>query len=99
MIDPICAARHDDRSFGAEWTTRSDRNGGRSGLRNRQSRLHLAAVDQNGFERFGNAVASNALGAVACHQPDHQPARDRNQNGEPPEMISRRRDKRVLTRP
>ena len=88
------AAGHDDRPFGAERTTRSDRDRRRKRFQNRQPRLHFASVDQNGFERFGNSVASNALGAVARHQPDHEAARYGNQHREPAEMVSRRRHKR-----
>ena len=43
-------------------------------LQNRQPRLHFAAVDQNGFERFRNAVSANAFRAVARHESDDQAA-------------------------
>ena len=89
---PDRAARHDDRAFGAERPARSDRDRRRKRLQNRQPRLHFAAVDQDRFERFRNAVPANALGAVSRHEADDQAAGDGDQHREPAEMVSRRRN-------
>ena len=89
---PDRAARHDDRAFGAERAARPDRDRRRDRLQHRQPRLHLAAVDQNRFERFRNAVTANAFRAVARHEADDQAAAYRNQHREPAQVVSGRRD-------
>ena len=68
------AARHDDRTFSAERSARTDRDGARKRLQNRHLRFHFAAVDQDRFDRLRNAVAANPLRAVARHQSDDQRA-------------------------
>ena len=68
------AAGHDDRPFGAERPARADRDRGRQRLEQRDLRLDAAAVDQDRFDRFGNAVAADALRAVARHHADDQRA-------------------------
>ena len=42
--------------------------------------LNPAAVDQNRFDRFGNAMAANALRSIARHQPDDECADHRDSN-------------------
>ena len=42
------------------------------GFQDRQFRLHFAAVDENGFDRFGNTVTADALRSVSRHQTDDQ---------------------------
>ena len=64
------AARHNNWPFRAEWPSRSDGDCRGERLQNREPRLHLASVDQNGFERFGNTMAPDTFGAVAGHQAD-----------------------------
>ena len=93
MTDPMRAARHDDRAFGAERTARPDRDRRRNRLQHRQPRLYFAAVDQDGFQRLRNAVAANPLGAVVRHQSDHQSAGHRDQHRQPAQVVSRRRNK------
>ncbi len=38
-------------------------------------------------------MPSNTFRPVACHQPDHKPARYRDQQREPAQLVSRRRHK------
>ena len=63
-------------------------------LQNRHLRLHAAAVDQNGFDGFGNAVAADALRAIARHQADDQRADDRHEHRRAAEVIAGGRDQR-----
>ena len=64
------AAGHDDRPLGAERASRADRDRRGERLQHGQLRFHSAAVDQDRFDRLGNAVAADALGAVTRHHPD-----------------------------
>ena len=75
------AAGHDDGAFGSEWSSRSDGDGGGQRLQNRHLRLHAASVDQNGFDRFRDAMPSNAVRTESRHQPDDQRAAHRNEYG------------------
>ncbi len=59
------AAGHDDRPLGAERPTRTDRDRGRDRLQQRDARLDAAAPQQDRLQRFGNAVAADALRPVA----------------------------------
>ena len=49
-----------------------------------------AAVDQNGFDRFGNAVPADSFGSVARHQSDDQRPSHRHQDRPPAQRISSR---------
>ena len=64
------AAGHDDGAFGAERSAGADGDGAGERLEDRHLGFHLAAVDQDGFDGFGNAVAADALRAVARHESD-----------------------------
>src|SRR5262249_3730686 len=55
------AARHDDRAFRAEWSAGTNRNCRGKRLENCDLRLDFAAIDENCFDCFGNAVAANAF--------------------------------------
>ena len=88
------AAGHDDRSFGAERPARADGDGAGERLEYGDLRLHLAAVDQNGFDGFRNAVAADAFRAIARHQADDQRPRDGNQHLPKPQVVARGRDQR-----
>ena len=81
---------HDDGAFGAERSTRTDRNCRRNRLQNRQLRLDTAAVEQNRFDRFGYSVTANALRSVSRHQADDEAAQDRYCNNEDPKMMADR---------
>jgi hypothetical protein len=87
-----CAARHDDRALGAERAARSDRDGARQRLEQRDARLHAAALDEDGLDGLRDAVAADAIGAVAGHQPDDDPAGDGHEHRSPPEVARRGRD-------
>src|SRR5262249_15363908 len=52
----------------------------------------LAAVDENRFDCFWNAMAANALGTVARHETDDESAHNWNQNREIAQVVAGRRD-------
>ena len=81
------SARHDDRSFGAERTTGSDRDRRRKRLQHRELWLDAAAVDQNRFDRFRDAVAANAVGSIPRHQPDDDAPYDGDDDHEATEHV------------
>jgi hypothetical protein len=85
-------AGHDNGTFRAEGSARTDRDGGGKRLQNRQARLYPAAVDQDGFKGLRDAVTADALGAIARHKANHQRTRHGYEQGPPPEMITGRRD-------
>jgi len=72
----------------------SDRNRGGHRLEQGHLRLDATAADENRLDRFGNAVAADALRAVARHDADRERARDRHEDDERPEMVTGRRDER-----
>jgi hypothetical protein len=84
-------AGHDDRPFGAERATASDRNGRRQWFQDSHLWFDAAAVDQDGLDRFRDAVSTDALRAVARHGPDDQRAADRHQDFPGAEMVAGRR--------
>jgi len=55
--------------------------------------LDPAAVDEDPLHRFGNAVASDLLGAETRHQPDDQAAADRDDDGDGAQGVGIGRDK------
>ena len=58
-------------------------------LEHRHLGRHLALAEQDRFDRFGNAVATNLLGAVARDQADDQDAAEhRNHDDESPSVFS-----------
>ena len=81
------AAGHDDGPFCAEWSAGADGDGCGERLQNRQPRMDTAAIHQNGFDRFRNAVSADALGPIARHEPDNQRSDDRHRNCVNAEMI------------
>src|SRR5262249_5228435 len=86
------SAGHDDRTLGAEWTARTDGNCRRNRLKNRNFRFNPAAVDQDGLNRFRDAVAPDALRAVASHDADDQRAANGDQYAERTKVITGGRD-------
>jgi len=86
------AASHDDGAFRAEGPARANRNCGRDWFEQRDFGFDAAAVDQNRFNGFRNAVAADSLRAVAGHDADDQRASDWNENAVETQMIARRRD-------
>ena len=53
-----------------------------------------SAVHQNGFNRFGDAVAADALGPVPRHDADDQRAADGHEDDQRPEMMTGGRHER-----
>ncbi len=74
------AARHDNRPFGAEGAPGTDGNRRGQWFQHGDFRLHAAAAEENGFERFGNAMAADLFRAVASHQTDDQSTGHRHGN-------------------
>src|SRR4029078_4079025 len=85
------AAGHDDRTLGAERATRTNRDRRRERFQNRDSWLDAAAVDENRLNRFGDAVAPDALRPVSGHQPDDERTRNRRNQDEPAQVVAGRR--------
>ena len=77
------AAGHDDRSLGAERAAGADGDRGRQRLEDGDLGRHAAAADEDGFEGFRDAVAADAVGAVAGHEADDEAADDRHEDGQP----------------
>jgi hypothetical protein len=65
-----------------------------SGFSSAALRLDPAAVHQNGFNRFGDAVAADALGPVPRHDADDQRAADGHEDDQQPEMMTGGRHER-----
>ena len=57
-------------------------------LQKRDFRLDAAAIDQNRFNRFRNAVSADSLRAVARHHADDQRSGDRHENAVNTEMVA-----------
>ena len=55
-------------TFGAERAAGTYGDGGREGLKHRDARFDLGAVQQDRFDCFWNSVTANALGTEASHQ-------------------------------
>ena len=51
-----------------------------SGFRMRHFQLNFAAAEQDGFERFGNAVSANLFRTEPRHQSDDQRADHRHEH-------------------
>ena len=88
------AARHDNRALSSEGSARANGNGRRNRLQNGHPGLDLATLQQNGFNRFWNAVTADTLGAVARHQADDETADHRHDNLQPAEVVARGRNHR-----
>ena len=58
-----------------------------SGFENRHLGIDPAAPEENGLQRFGDAVAANLFRAIARHQPDDQRARHRHHHHPPAQVI------------
>jgi hypothetical protein len=78
------------------WAAGSDRDRRRDRFEQRDLRLDAAAVHQDGFDRFRNAVSANALRSVARHEADDQRAGDRHQHHKRPQMMTGGRDERRI---
>ena len=65
-----CTAGLNNRTFSTKRTACSDRDRRRDRLQNRDFGLDPAAVDQDGFHGFRNAVPANLVGAVPRHNTD-----------------------------
>ena len=65
-----------------------------SGFRMASRGCHAAAIDQDRFDRFWNAVSADSFRAVSRHQSDDQRAADRHQNRPDAQMIAGWRDQR-----
>jgi len=87
---------HDDGSLGAEWSARSDGDGCGDRLQERHLGLDAAAIQEDGLDGFGDAMAADALGAVARHQADDEGAGDRHDDLEWAEVVAGRRDQRRI---
>src|SRR6185436_7193669 len=85
------AAGHDDRTFRAEGAARPDGDGGRERLEEGDPGLDLAALEQDGLDRFRDPVAADTLGPVAGHEADDEGARHGDEDLEPPEVVARGR--------
>ncbi len=88
------AAGHDDRTFRAERAAGADGDGGGDGFEYGDARLDARAVQQDGFNGFGNAVAANLVRAVAGHDADDDAADDRYQHHPVAERTAGRADHR-----
>ena len=62
------AAGHDDRPFGAERSAAADRDRRGQGLQKRDLQRQLAVAEQDGLDRFGDAVAADLVRPEARHQ-------------------------------
>src|SRR6267154_659882 len=82
------AAGHDNGAFGSEGSAGADGDRRGDGLEDGDFGLDAAAVDQNGFYGFGNAVTADAFRAVAGHDADNQRAGDGDNNAVSPQVIS-----------
>ncbi len=82
------AAGHDDRALGAKRPAGTDRNCRREWFEKRDFRLDAAAIDENCFDRFRNAVAADALRAIARHHANDERAANRNKNAVETEMVA-----------
>src|SRR4051812_7852047 len=91
---PERPAGHDDRTFRPERTTRANRNRRRKRLQNSQPRMNTAPVHQDRFNRFRNAMSSNALRPIPRHQTDDQRPHDRHRHRVNAEMVPGRRSER-----
>src|SRR5262249_36914406 len=86
------AAGHDDWALGSKGPARTDRDCRGNRLQKRHLGFNPASVQQNGFDRFGNAMTANALGAVLRHDANDQRPNDRNEDAVNAKMIADRRD-------
>src|SRR6185437_10072512 len=77
--------RHDDRPFGAERAARADRDRRGQRLQDGDLDIEAAAAEQDGFDRFRDAMAADLVGAVAGHQSDDDAADDGDGHGSHPE--------------
>ncbi len=64
------SAGHDDGAFRTEGASGADGDGGGDGLENGDLGVDAGAVEEDGFDGFGDAVAADLLGAVARHDAD-----------------------------
>ena len=84
------AARHDDGAFRAERSARANGDGAEIGFRIATLRSMLLPSEQDGLERFGNAVAANFVLNHTRHQPHDQRARHRHEDHPQSQMIALR---------
>src|SRR5207248_8898496 len=85
------AARHDDRTFCAEWASRTDRDCRRNRLQNRDPWLHFCSAEKNRFDGLRNPVSANAFRPETRHDADDQAADDWNKNDQVSQGVLGRR--------
>lgn len=68
---------HNDRPFGAEGATGSDRNRRGDRLKNGHPEIEPRAAEQNGLDRFRDSMQANLFPTIACHKADEQGASHR----------------------
>src|SRR5579872_30440 len=90
------AAGHNDGAFRSERSAGSDGNRRGKRLKNGELRLHAAAVDQNRFDGFRDAVTANAVRAESRHEADDQRATNRDEYRPDAEMITGGRNQLVI---
>ena len=66
------AAGHDDRAFGAERAAAADRHRRRQRLQQRHFERQPAFAEEDGLDRFGDAVAADLVRPEPRHQADDQ---------------------------
>ena len=83
------AARHDDRALSPERAAAADRDARGNRLQHRHLGRHPALVEQDRFNRLRNAVSTDLLGAVACHQTDDHAADHGHRDLGQPQCVGR----------
>src|SRR5580658_4757674 len=86
------AARHNDRAFRTKWPAGTDGNCGRERLEKCNFGFDTAAIDQNRFDSFRNAVAADPLRTIASHHADDESAANRYENTVVTQMVASRRN-------
>src|SRR3954454_21940692 len=87
------AARHDDGTFCAKRSARTDRHSGGNRFKQRHPRRNARAAQQNGFNGLRHTVAADLFRAKARHHSDDESADDRYQYCPISEMMMRWRGK------
>jgi hypothetical protein len=73
-------AGHDDGAFRAKGTSGTDGDGSGNRLEDSESRFNFGPSEQNGFNRFRDAVPANLVRAKPGHQPHDQASDYRRQD-------------------
>src|SRR5215831_5255046 len=85
------SAGHDDWAFGAKRAAGTNRNSRRKRLQKCQAWRNSAALNEDGLNRLGNAMAANALRTIACHESYDESAHDGYENYQCAEVVASRR--------